>query len=271
MMWSLPQRTKAAVLFIVAFSAAGYVSHTQADTPRQTPDSRALDKEEQRLLDRALGQGVVGSPVAAPRLDDPAALLAPATRTMTYRLLDAEHSNQPEIHQIAASPAPAGNRLWQHRLGEREVRRLVELDDGSLAVSGVDDFGDGVAARYSPPRPFLVKGMLPGEQREASLNVQAFDLEQSDRLLYSGLLKVSVAYLGAYQVTVPAGRYDAALVRYIAHGTIGPADVDTTQYVFLGRGTGIVASVESREVSAFTVYHRSERVAAVLASTSDPK
>ncbi|MGY6216626.1 hypothetical protein ACW73L_15825 [Methylolobus aquaticus] len=265
MTWSLPKRAKAAMLCIAEFSA-GYASNGEAETPRP-----ALDKEEQGLLQRALGPGVVGSSLAAQRLDNPAALLAPANRTMTYRLLDAEHSKQTEIHQIAASPAPQGNRLWQHRLGKREVRRLVELADGSLAVSGVDDFGDGVAARYSPPRPFLVKGMIPGEQREASLSVQAFDLEQSDRLLYSGSLKVAVAYLGAYQVTVPAGRYDAALVRYAARGTIGPADVDTTQYLFLSPGTGIVASVESREVSAFTVYHRSENLAAVLTSVSDPQ
>ena len=41
--------------------------------------------------------------------------------------------------------------------------------------------------------------------------------------------------LVAYKVTVPAGSFDAALIRWDHKGSGGPADIKETLYGFIGR------------------------------------
>ena len=65
---------------------------------------------------------------------------------------------------------------------------------------------------------------------------------------------------------VPAGTFDADLIKWTYEGDIGPADVETTQYRFIAGGAGLVAMVEFRSVSAVLVYHENTKVGRLLKS-----
>ena len=74
-------------------------------------------------------------------------------------------------------------------------------------------------------------------------------------------------YLGAYQLRVPAGAIDAVLVRTRLTGKVGPATVQDTIYRFFAKNSGLVAMVETEDVSALLIYHEKTRVGKVLAET----
>jgi hypothetical protein len=110
----------------------------------------------------------------------------------------------------------------------------------------------------------LLKGLSAGDEKKLRMRVRVCDLQKPDNLAHEGWLDVVYRYVGAYRLKVPAGTYDTVLIKSTLNGEIGPATVDDTQYRFFARGTGMVATVEQRDVSAFLVYRPHTEVAKVL-------
>ena len=82
-------------------------------------------------------------------------------------------------------------------------------------------------------------------------------------------MKATATYVGAYEVTVPAGTFEAILLRIDAKIHVGPAKVEDTQYLFYAKGVGKVAEVEAQRIAAVLIYHSHSKTAKVL--TSYPK
>ena len=70
--------------------------------------------------------------------------------------------------------------------------------------------------------------------------------------------------VGAYQVKVPAGTFEAILVKLDVKIHVGPADVEDTQYTFFAKGVGKVAEIEALRVSAVLIYHSHSKTVKVL-------
>jgi hypothetical protein len=83
-------------------------------------------------------------------------------------------------------------------------------------------------------------------------------------LKYKGRLKVTHTYLGAYEITVPAGKFETVLIRSYYEGKVGPAHVVDGGYTFYARDVGIVASVERMHVTAFLFYDKRTKTPKVL-------
>ena len=224
----------------------------------------ALAGPDRQRLEQALGPGVVGAPVSMPAVD-PETLLAPEHGSRTFRLLAGKDQGKDELHSLAAGQKSG----WDYRVGDAEILRLAREPDGSIVLAGVEDRQENVATRYDPPKPLLMKGAAAGQQFTVHMGVKVFDAKQPDRLRHTGTMDVTADYLGAFRVKVPAGSFDAVLIRYSANGKIGPARLDNRQYAFYAPGVGLVASVEAREVSALAVYHSTEQAAKVLAAKAD--
>ena len=83
---------------------------------------------------------------------------------------------------------------------------------------------------------------------------------------HSGSLGLTYSYIGAYKVTVPAGTYDAALIKWTYNGSVGPANIEDTQYRFLAEDVGVVASVDKKDISAMLIYNDHSKYGKVLVS-----
>jgi hypothetical protein len=112
----------------------------------------------------------------------------------------------------------------------------------------------------------MLQGMAPGQERKEKLGVKVSDLSSPDDVNHEGSLDVNCRYIGAYKVNVPAGSFDAVLMKWTFKGKVGPASVDDTQYRFFAPDVGVVAAVEQLDVSAVLVYNRHKKVARVLAA-----
>ena len=130
-------------------------------------------------------------------------------------------------------------------------------------MTGVEDKEGGAITRYSPPEPFMLQGLAPGEKRNEKLDIKVSDLSSPEDVSHEGALDVNYRYIGAYKVKVPAGSFDAILMKWTFKGKVGPAFVDDTQYRFFAPDVGIVAAVEQLDVSAVLVYNRHKMLAAV--------
>ena len=203
--------------------------------------------------------GVVGEPVPAFTIDPGLATLAPGSRT--YAVVSGTTKAKSEQHQIVASDKPGH---WRYTVGDRTVF-LAETKGESLAIISEQDTDKGVLTRFSPPQPLLIAGMNAGDQRSMTIKVQVFDLDDPSDLEHKGSLDLTLSYVGAYKVTVPAGTFDAALLRWDYKGKIGPASIDDIQVRFVARDVGMVAAAEKLDVAAMLVYNDNTKIGKVLA------
>jgi hypothetical protein len=97
-----------------------------------------------------------------------------------------------------------------------------------------------------------------------TIKVNVYDLDDPDDLEHKGSLDLTLTYVGASRVTVPAGTFDAALLRWDYKGKVGPASVDDIQVRFLAKDVGMVAAAEKLDVAAFLVYNDNTKVGKVL-------
>jgi hypothetical protein len=112
-----------------------------------------------------------------------------------------------------------------------------------------------VLSRFTPGDPLILPGLQAGQSAKSSVKVEVYDLGNLKKVSHSGSLDVTYTYLGTYRVTVPAGSYDAALVKWSYSGKIGPANIKDSQYRFLAPGAGMVAMIQIRSISAMLVYN----------------
>ena len=106
--------------------------------------------------------------------------------------------------------------------------------------------------------------MNAGDSKALTMKVNVYDLSDPKDVEHKGSLDVTLTYVGAYRVTVPAGTFDAALLKWDFKGKIGPASVEDIQARFVAPGIGMVAAAEKRDVAAFLIYNDNTKVGKVL-------
>lgn len=72
--------------------------------------------------------------------------------------------------------------------------------------------------------------------------------------------------MGTYRVTVPAGTFNADLIRVKFDGTVGPAHTKDTQYNFFAPGVGVVAMITQEDIEAFWIFNIDTSTGKMLAS-----
>jgi hypothetical protein len=221
--------------------------------PLAAADTVPLPQADRAALEQLLGSGVVGDPVEA-------SPLAPADvplreGTWTYQIVAGKNQGQTEndvVTKLEGDPSGAG---WKVAMGGKDVAFVQAGADGNIAILSEQDADQGVLTRFSPAEPILIDGMQPGDSQNTTIAVNVYDLSNLQEVSHSGSLQLEFSYIGAYQVTVPAGSYDAALLRWVYDGSVGPASVKDTQYRLIAKDVGIVASIEKKKISALLLYH----------------
>jgi len=247
---------------LACFAFAPLVGSAQAEDSGPTVP---LPDDDRAAIEKYLGAGVVGEAVPAPSVAETARYLVLNSSARTFRLVSGDDAGKTEKHQPSIVKQDAEGTHWRY-----ETRQfagfITAKPGGDYVLTGVTDKDQGAITRYSPPEPFMLPGLAPGDERNVKLGVKVFDLSDPDDLSHEGALDVNYRYIGAYKIKVPAGRFDAILMKWTFKGKVGPASVDDTQYRFFAPDVGMVAAVEQMDVSAVLVYNRHKKVAKVLVS-----
>ena len=232
----------------------------------QSGPTTPLPDEDRRAIETYLGTGVVGQAIPAPEIADTHRYLAANPSAREFRLVSGPDAGQTERHQPTLLKRDGGGTTWRYDAGGKFVYFLIGKANGDYVMTGVQDTEGGTITKYSPSEPFMLQGLTPGEERNVKLGIMVFDLSNPDEQTHEGTLDVNYRYIGAYKVKVPAGSFDAVLMKWTFKGKVGPASVDDTQYRFFAPDVGIVAGVEQLDVSALLIYNRHTKIARVLAA-----
>ena len=223
-----------------------------------------LPARDRTFLEAILGKGVVGKAVAGVTISDPMKFFPLENGIWIYRITSGKDRDKSEQHLLTRLRRDKSGTNWRQVSGPNSVIYLLKTAKGGVEIVSTQDQGQGVISRYLPREPIVLPGMRPGDSKLMKTEVKVYDLSHPDHLTHSGTLSISYSYLGAYQVTVPAGTFQAALFKWNYQGKVGPAEVEDVQYRFFAEDVGTLAMIEKTDVTALLIYRQHTKIGKVL-------
>jgi hypothetical protein len=214
-----------------------------------------LPPEDQQLISAQLGPGVVGDALPSKPIQDVSVYFPLQERTPTYQVTGGRNAGNTQTLGLVKTHRPSGKVAWRFQMSPSLSAFIRQTPEGDLVMPTISDPGEGVVVITTPANPFVAKGMQPGETRSYSQQVSVNYLDDPTDQKFSGSLNGTYTYVGTYQVTVPAGTYEAVLFRVKCDGKVGPAHTQNTGYNFFAPGVGVVAMIMQEDVSAFWIYN----------------
>lgn len=231
-----------------------------ADTGTVVP----LPADVKAQLDKYLGAGVVGDAIASTPLMAADAYLPPKGTAITYRVLEEGKKPRTETHKVEETTNPKFKPGWRYQVDPIGAMYFQASSDGGAAIVGEEDRDNEVLSRFTPGEPLMIVGLKAGESRQVAVNVQVADISKPDKITHKGQLTITYTHIGAYKVKVPAGSFDAELIRWDYKGEVGPADIKQTDFRFIAPHAGMVAMIQSKHISAMLIYNDKTKLGKLL-------
>jgi hypothetical protein len=254
------------VLWIAMFWAAVVSAVDLGERASAAGPVLPLPAKDQQEITAQLGAGVVGEALPSQPITDPTSLFPLQERELVYQVTGGSRAGSTHTLPVRKGKRPNGRPAWRFAITPAQAGFIQQTPGGDLVMTAVTDTEEGLVIVTTPPNPFLLKGMQPGETRTLSQTVAVNYLDDPSSRDYSGTLTSTYTYVGTYRVTVPAGTYDAILLRLDYDGKIGPASTQDTAYYFFAPGVGLVAMISQEDVEAFWIIHIDTSTGKVLSS-----
>jgi hypothetical protein len=223
-----------------------------------------LSQDDRATLEKFLGKGVVGKAVPGNPIADATKFFAFEDGAWNFQFTSGDHKGKTQEQSFKKLKRDDSGTAGRYQNGPNMTYFLHRAEDGSISIGSEQDADQGVITRFSPPEPFYFGGMKQGDSKQTKIEVKVYDLSDPKDVTHSGSLDLTYSYIGAYEVTVPAGKFEAALIKWDYKGEVGPASIEDTQYRFLAEGAGVVAMVEKKNISAVLIYHDRTKYGKVL-------
>ena len=213
-----------------------------------------LPPEDRQMIAAKLGS-IVGKALPSKPIEDVSVCFPLQEKAAIYQVTSGPDAGNRQTLSLAKTRRPGGRSAWRFQFSPSLAGFIHKTPQGDLMVPAVTDTSDGVVVITTPANPFVLKGMKPGETRSYSQQVSVIELDDPADQEYSGSLNGTYTYVGTYQVTVPAGTYEAVLLRLKCEGKVGPAQTHDTAYYFFAPGKGVVAMISQEDATAFWIIH----------------
>jgi hypothetical protein len=240
-------RTLVAVTLVALLMASGSARADGVVLP--------LAPEDQQMISAQLGPGIVVKALPSTTIENASTYFPLHEKASIYQVTAGPNTGHRQTLGVAKVRRANGKSAWRFQFSPSLTGFIRETPEGDLIMPTVGDTSEGVVVITTPANPFVLKGMKPGESRSYVQQVVVNALDDPADQEYSGSLNGTYTYLGAYQVTVPAGTYGTVLFRLKCEGKVGPAHTHDTAYYFFAPGKGVVAMISQEDATAFWIIH----------------
>src|SRR5262249_21146599 len=131
----------------------------------------SLPPEDQQLIDALLGPNVVGQALPSTPIANASLYFPLQERQATVQVTRGPNHGEMQALGVAKGARPNGNPAWRLGLSPTLAGFIRQTEAGDLLMPAVSDTGEGVIIVTTPPNPFLLNGMKPGETRTLSQTV----------------------------------------------------------------------------------------------------
>jgi len=240
--------------FVLAAAVVLGVPWLIPDSARAQGVVLPLPAEDRQMIAAKLGT-IVSKALPSRPIEDVSVYFPLQEKAAIYQVTAGPNAGNTQKLDLAKTRRPSGGAAWRFQFSPSLAGFIHQTPQGDLMVPAVIDTGEGVVVITTPANPFVLKGMKPGETRSYSQQVSVIELDDPADQEYSGSLRGTYTYVGTYQVIVPAGTFEAVLLRLKCEGKVGPAWTHDTAYYFFAPGRGVVAMISQEDATAFWIIH----------------
>jgi len=212
---------------------------------------------------RPLGAGVVGDALPARPITEPSRLRHVEPGVWVYELLQGPRRGQRETVTVSVEGQSEAGEELKIVFGSGEIQHLEVRYDHEVAKRSQLDAGSNRRVVYRPGL-VLEPRMQAGQTKRVTTELSTYRGADASDVEYDGKVDYATTYVGAYQVTTPAGRFDTRLLVHEYEMSIGPARAHYRSLGFYADGVGMVAEVSNEKGTALLLYRRTDRSARVL-------
>ena len=234
-----------------------------------------MDQDDAQHIQNRLPGIVIGPAKNVPLLDDAKDWWPLKEATLTYgHGNDHAKSETVVVKKITRAP---GSTLkdpidgWALELPGGTTRYLTTNDPYGIVSPSALNKSYSVIIELDPAEPIVHSGSKPGTPARRKTKVDVYNVGDMKSTAYSGTVDCTWTDLGGWRVKVPMGEYDTRLVKVEYNGSVGPASVNGSNYVFLAKGEGVIAYSDGRDISAFIIFNLDDDTGGVLKSVEGRK
>lgn len=173
-------------------------------------------------------------------------------------------STMPTVRSMG-QPVGGADGGWMFAANGSFFAHLRQDADGSIVEPTLASHDLGLLLRLNPPEPLLLTEAKPNEDITRKVRVRIYDMHEPAVLAHSGDRHLTYTDMGIWRVKVPAGIWNAKLVRVRAENIIAGETFQSVRYIFFVRDVGVVAMVDTKSFT-HAVYPMTGVHAAVLVS-----
>lgn len=218
--------------------------------------SQGLDADAKKTI-ASFGEGVIvltSTDVTIGKAIDYAGLKAGST---TFKIVSGKDAGKSVDRTV--KPKSGASDTYIVSMGKTFTSTLV-VENGGIFLTTEVNTDSSTISTFDPSEPVL----LDQKKLKRTIKVVMHDIDKPTVVKHSGSLACTFEVLGTFKVKAPAGTFDAIGVRQDYHGSMGPANVTDTNYIFFAKDVGPVAMRFSSHIEAFLVYNKDMKTSLLL-------
>ena len=232
------------------------------------PGSGALaDGESLADVIKTFGPGVITTKSDPPRIDSFEEFIAADFGSRVFMIVEGNDQGQMMVLKVEPKDGAEGVHLLH--LDKGHVSTILTDSSSLYRSQEVDDETSSIAS-FDPAEPVLLSKQGLGKPLEMSIAVSVSSTSNPGEVTHRGTLKCTYEVLGSFQVKSTAGVFDTICIRTSYLGTVGPANVDDSRYVFFAKGVGPIALRTSDHVQAMLFYNKTNKQSLLLHELNAP-
>ena len=203
-----------------------------------------------------LASNIVRQSPHAVVIEDPYSYISGRPGKYIYQMMakeDDEPDTKFEIHG-EYSIGSDGSRRWISKIDDDFIEEWQADSKGNVHLIAQTDVESGYRVVFTP-HLVLPAGALQGQHWENKSSLAVYEVSDPKIVAYEGSLLSKKVYEGLFEITTPAGSFDAILISDEYEIEIGPVNIKDRRYTFYASGVGKVAEIDGFHVSAFLFFH----------------
>ena len=150
-------------------------------------------------------------------------------------------------------------------MGKNQVSTILFNSSSLYRSQEVDDDTSSIA-RFTPAEPVLLSKQSTGTPVHSEIEVAVTSIAKPSEITHRGKLKCTYEVLGTFEVKSPVGVFETICIRTQYKGSVGPADIDDSRYVFFAKESGPIALRTASHIQAMIFYNKTKKQSLLLHS-----
>jgi len=225
----------------------------------------ATHEAQLREILTPLGSNVVGKSLPAIVIKDPYRYVAGRPGKYIYQMILKDDKSTNTKYELRGEFDSGVGKLrkWSLKIDNDFIEEWEADSKGSIHFVAQTDIDSGYRVAFTP-HLLLPAGAQQGQHWKNESNFDVYETSEPDKIAYEGKLISTKAYEGRFEITTPAGEFDAILVSDEYEIDIGAVNIKDKRYTLYAPDVGKVAEIDGFHVSAFLFFHKRRNEVKIL-------